>query len=46
MIILKTTMLILTIFLIIANNYKCEKDDKTSIVNIVFIMYIIVILFG
>lgn len=46
MIILKAVMLILTIFLLISNNYKNEIDDKTSVVNIIFIMYLIIILFG
>lgn len=46
MIILKAIMLIITILIIMANNYKSEADDKTSIVNIIFIMYVVIILFG
>lgn len=39
-------MIFITIFLLIANNYKREVDDKTNILNFLFIMYIAVILFG
>lgn len=46
MIVIKTMMITITIYLILLNNYKYKKDDKTNIVNIILIMYIIAILFG
>lgn len=46
MIILKAIMLIITMFLSIANNYRKEPNDYQLIVNLVLLMYFIVILFG
>ena len=46
MIILKAIMLILTIFLLIANNYRKEDNDMQGLINIVFLMYIAIIIFG
>lgn len=46
MIILKAIMLILTIFLLIANNYTKEDNDMQGLINIVFLMYIAIIIFG
>lgn len=46
MIILKAIMLISTIFLLIANNYRKEDNDFQGLINIVLISYIAIILFG
>lgn len=46
MIALKAVMIVITIFLLLVNNYKREVDDNTNIINFLFIMYIAIILFG
>lgn len=46
MVILKAVMLVLTTFLLIANNYRKEENDFQGLINIVLLMYIAIILFG
>lgn len=46
MIILKAIMLILTTFLLIANNYRKDENDMQGLINIILLMYIAIILFG
>ena len=46
MILLKFLMLILTIFLIIANNYKKDNKDHKYSIDFILFLYIVIIIFG